>query len=137
MCESFKMTYIYKYRWSLAPLLLLTSALPLLSAGSKAQGKKTTVRGYLVDIACVNDRASEGSDFGESHTKKCLQMPACERSGYAVMDADNHVYRFDDRGNVAAKDLIAKTDKDKDWQIVVSGKLLGDQLTVSKLQLQK
>ena len=117
--------------------MLLSVTLPLQSADSKVHGKKTVVQGYLVDIACVNDRASEGADLGPSHTKKCLQMPACERSGYAVMDADNHVYRFDDRGNAAARDLITRTDKDKDWRIVVSGKLSGDQLAVSKLRLQK
>lgn len=114
--------------------LILVSAVPLFSNGSAPKGKKVVVRGYLVDIACVNDRASEGSDLGQAHTKKCLQMPACERSGYAVMDQENHVYSFDARGNAIAKQLIAATDKDKDWRIVVSGKLLGDRLTVSKLQ---
>ena len=117
-------------------LVLLLAASTLMSA-TKPAGKKTTVHGYLVDIACVTDRASEGGDLGPSHTKKCLQMPACERSGYAVMDAKNNVYKFDARGNELAKTLIAATDKEKDWKIVVSGKLLGDQLAVGKLQIQK
>ena len=116
--------------------MLLLSTLSLLSA-TKSSGKKTTIHGYLVDIACVNDRASEGGDLGPAHTKKCLQMPACERSGYAIMDAKNNVYKFDAHGNEMAKNLIASTDKEKDWQIVVSGKVAGDQLTVGKLQIQK
>lgn len=124
-------------RLSFFSVLFLLAAAPLYSSNSKPQGKKVVLRGYLVDIACVNDRASEGADLGEVHTKKCLQMPACERSGYAVMDAQDHVYKFDANGNTIAKNLIAATDKDKDWQIVVSGRLQGDQLTVAKLQLRK
>jgi hypothetical protein len=115
-------------------VLLATSTL---MSSTKSPGKKVTVRGYLVDIACVLERKSEAGHLGPVHTKKCLQMPACERSGYAVMDSQNNVYKFDAHGNEIAKNLIAATEKDKDWQIVVSGKLLGDQLTVAKLQMQK
>jgi hypothetical protein len=118
----------------LSMVLFATSAL---MSTSKPTGKKVTVHGYLVDIACVLERKSESEHLGQIHTKKCLQMPACERSGYAVMDSQNNVYRFDARGNELAKNLISATDKDKDWRIVVSGKLLGDQLTVAKLQIQK
>src|SRR5258706_4377185 len=104
-------------------LVLMLAASTLMSA-TKPSGKKTTIHGYLVDIACVTDRASEGGDLGPAHTKMCLQMPACERSGYAVMDAKNNVYKFDAHGNELAKTLIAATDKEKDWLIIVSGKLI-------------
>src|SRR5438445_13434235 len=114
-----------RFRSFLVLVLLVLFAASAFSRDTKTSGnsgKKITVRGYLVDVACVMDRASEGSDLGQAHTKKCLQMPACERSGYAVMDAENHVYRFDARGNAAAKNLISTTDKEKDWQIMVSGR---------------
>jgi hypothetical protein len=117
-------------------IAFILAAASLMSA-TKPAGKKVTVHGYLVDIACVNDRASEGGDLGPVHTKKCLQMPACERSGYAVMDAKNNVYKFDAHGNDLAKSFIARIDKEKDWQIIVSGKLNGDELIVGKLQIQK
>ena len=118
----------------LSVVLFATSTL---MSTSKPTGKKVTVHGYLVDIACVLERKSESEHLGQIHTKKCLQMPACERSGYAVLDSQNNVYKFDAHGNEIAKNLISATDKDKDWQIIVSGKLLGDQLTVAKLQIQK
>ena len=121
----------------LVPLFVVISFLSASSKDLQPKGKKITIRGYLVDVSCVNDRATELSDLGPSHTKKCLLMPACERSGYAVMDAENHVYRFDTRGNALAKNFIVSTDKEKDWQIIVSGNLTGDQLAVSKLHLRK
>jgi hypothetical protein len=123
-------------RKSLVFLMVLLATSTLMST-TKPTGKKVTVHGYLVDIACVLERMSESEHLGQIHTKKCLQMPACERSGYAVMDSQNNVYKFDASGNEIAKKLISATDKDKDWRIVVSGKLLGDQLTVAKLQIQK
>jgi hypothetical protein len=127
---------MHKFRKSLVFFLVLLATSTLTSA-TKRTGKKVTVHGYLVDIACVLERKSESEHLGQIHTKKCLQMPACERSGYAVLDSQNNVYRFDARGNEIAKNLISATDKDKDWRIVVSGKLLGDQLTIAKLQIQK
>jgi hypothetical protein len=115
-------------------VLLLSSSLLL---GKKQEGKKVVIRGYLVDIACMQERNEEKSELGRIHTKKCLQMPACERSGYAVMDSKDNVYRFDVSGNALAKRFIADTEKEKDWRVVVNGRLLGDQISISKIQLQK
>jgi hypothetical protein len=115
-------------------ILLLSSSL---SFGKKPEGKKIVVHGYLVDIACMLERNEDKSDLGKIHTKKCLQMPACERSGYAVMDSKDNVYRFDLVGNSIAKKFIADTDKEKDWRVIVNGRLVGEQINVNKIQLQK
>jgi hypothetical protein len=116
--------------------LLLILSTTLLSA-KKPEGKKIVVHGYLVDIACILERNEEKSELGKIHTKKCLQMPACERSGYAVMDSKDNLYKFDETGNTLAKKFISETNKEKDWRVVVSGRLQGEQLVVAKLQLQK
>ena len=47
----------------------------------------TTVKGYLVDLACAKEDGSK-ADFGAKHTKGCLQMDECEKSGYGVLTED-------------------------------------------------
>jgi hypothetical protein len=95
-----------------------------------------TLNGYLVDVSCATDDGSKPG-FGAKHSKKCLQMPDCEVSGYALLTSDNKVIKFDKAGNATAKQFIAKTDKDNDWKVNVTGDVTGDNMTVQSLELQK
>ena len=95
-----------------------------------------TLSGHLVDVSCANEDGAKPG-FGAKHSKKCLQMPECEESGYALLTADNKVIKFDTAGNATAKQFIAKTDKDKDWKVNVTGEVNGDSMTVQSLELQK
>ena len=101
------------------------------------RGKKKTVKGYLVDIACATERSGELGTLGIVHTKRCLQMPDCERSGYAVLTGDRKIIRFDAAGNQQAKQLIAASDRDKDYRIVVSGRVQKESIAVSELRLDQ
>jgi hypothetical protein len=112
-------------------LLLLLVAAPLFAA----KGHKVTLKGTLVDVSCATDRASDLDSLRAKHTRKCLQMPDCDKSGFALLTAGNKVLRFDEKGNETARKLIAATDRDKQWDVKVSGRLDGDTLTVSKLTL--
>src|SRR5436309_9834614 len=71
--------------------------------GSK-MGTQESVRGYLVDTVCVKEEAAQLSQLGVKHTKKCLEMPACRQSGYALLlrSHNNDVLHFDKRGNELA-----------------------------------
>jgi hypothetical protein len=112
-------------------LMLVLVASPLFGA----KGHKVTLKGTLVDVSCATDRSSDLDSLRVKHTRKCLQMPDCDKSGFALLTADNKVLRFDDQGNETARKLIAATDREKEWSIKVSGRLDGDTLTVSKLTL--
>lgn len=94
------------------------------------------VKGTLVDVACGTANGQKDG-FGANHTKKCLQMPNCEKSGYAVLTADKKLIKFDAAGNESAKKFIADSTKDKDIQVTVSGDVNGDSMSVSKIELQK
>src|SRR5689334_17589338 len=100
-----------------------------------AKGKKKTLDGYLVDISCVNDRSNELATLGMVHTKQCLEMGPCSRSGYALLTRDRKVITFDAAGNQEASKLIAAADQKNDFRIKVSGRLDGDQMAVSQLTL--
>jgi hypothetical protein len=100
-----------------------------------AKGKKKTLDGYLVDISCVNDRSNELATLGMVHTKQCLEMGPCSRSGYALLTRDRKVIKFDSAGNQEASKLIAAADQKNDFRIKVSGRVDGDQIAVSELEL--
>lgn len=113
---------------------LVASALPLLGADAP-KPRKVTLKGTLMDIACATERADDLATLRIKHTRKCLQMPECEKSGYGLLTADDKVVRFDAAGNERAKALIASTQQEKEIQVKVSGRLAGDVLTVKKLSL--
>jgi hypothetical protein len=95
----------------------------------------SAVKGYLVDVACASEEGQR-PDFGAKHSKGCLQMPDCERSGYAVLTEDKKVIHFDKDGNDQAKKFIAALTKKNDIRVVVTGTMNGDQMAVSKIELQ-
>jgi hypothetical protein len=96
----------------------------------------TTVKGHLVDLACAREDGAK-ADFPAKHSKGCLQMEECEKSGYGVMTPDKKVIAFDAAGNAAAKKFIAGLpDKKKDIKVTVTGAVTGEKMTVSKIDLQ-
>ena len=96
---------------------------------------ETKVQGYLVDLACA---AEEGQrpDFGAKHSKGCLQMPDCVKSGYGLLTDDKKVIKFDAASNEKAKQFIADLQKNKDIKVNVTGTVNGDNITVTKIELQ-
>ncbi len=95
------------------------------------------MKGYLVDIACLRQRSSELDALGPKHTKQCLTMPQCERSGYAVLTNDLKVVKLDAAGNEKAKKVIASSKREKNYRIAATGNVIGDEMRVSKLELLK
>lgn len=110
-------------------LLLLTAA------ALSAVAAETQVKGHLVDLACSREDGQKPG-FGAKHSKECLQMPECAKSGYGVLTEDKKVIKFDAASNEKAKKFIADLTKDKDIKVNVTGTMNGDQLSVSKIELQ-
>jgi hypothetical protein len=111
-------------------LLILFAATALTSFAAD-----TTIKGYLVDIACAQEDGSKPG-FGAKHTKQCLQMPECVTSGYGVLTDDKKVIRFDKAGNDQTKKFIAGLKKESDIKVAVTGAVNGDSMTISKIELQ-
>lgn len=105
-------------------------------AGTPAE-KSEVVNGHLVDMVCVRDEAAHLAELGPKHTTKCLKMPACRDSGYALLLPSNEVLRFDPRGNELAAKLIEAAHRDGDWKMRATGKREGDNFLVKTLELEK
>lgn len=96
----------------------------------------TTVKGYLVDLACAKEEG-EKPGFGATHKRGCLQMDECARSGYGVLTSDKKVVKFDSAGNEQARKFIADLKKAKDIRVDVTGDVKGDTMSVSKIELEQ
>lgn len=95
----------------------------------------TTVKGYLVDVSCAMEEGQR-PDFGIKHSRRCLQMPECTNSGFAVLTEDKKVIFFDKDGNEKAKKFIDSITKSNDIRVTVTGTVDSDHITVSKIELQ-
>lgn len=114
--------------------LLAALALVLMTAGLFAQDKTVTLDGYMIDNACAASHATDKT-FGtwvKTHGTSCAMMDSCEKSGYAVY-ADDKVYKFDDKGNDSAAELLKNTKSKKGLHVKVEGTLDGDTIKVTKL----
>jgi len=102
--------------------------------GTKARIQES-VRGYLVDTVCVREEAAQLARLGSKHTKKCLEMPACRESGYALLLLPNKsdVLHFDKRGNELASRLVSGHRAETGWLLQATGKRTGDQFAVATL----
>jgi hypothetical protein len=111
-------------------------ALVLLTAAAlSAFAAETKVQGYLVDLACASEEGQKAG-FGAKHSKDCLQMPDCAKSGYGVLTDDKKVIKFDAASNAKAKQFIADLKKNKDIKVNVTGTVDGEKMAVTKIELQ-
>ncbi|HET6843701.1 MAG TPA: hypothetical protein VFK06_18775 [Candidatus Angelobacter sp.] len=104
-------------------------------ASQPARTRPEIWSGYLVDIVCARERAAVEKDFGANHTKSCLQMPFCERGGFALLTDHKEILRFDNEGNRQARVLIMKTSRKANFRTVVHGVRVNDTLSVSNIEL--
>src|ERR1041385_1630702 len=102
--------------------------------GTKSRFQES-VRGYLVDTLCVKEEAAQLSSLGTKHTKKCLQMPTCRESGYALLVNNNDVLRLDKRGNDLAIRLVNSRHGESGWLLKATGKRNGDEFAVRTLEV--
>jgi len=118
----------------LSLLFVSASLTPSLYASSPDTTKRT-LTGTLVDITCATDPKTDLGKLRAHHTRKCLLMPICAASGYAVLTDDDEVLRFDTKGNHLAQQLIEKHARNQHWRVSIDGSIDGDQLDVVHIKL--
>lgn len=118
---------------SLAALFMVAS-----TGFAKEPPRQTATRweGYLIDIACGLERKNSEPDLGVKHTKKCLMMPACDRSGFGLLTDDNELWRFNEEGNRKVRLLIMKLNRHANLRIIVQGAKSGDVIEVRRVSLR-
>ena len=113
------------------PLIVV---LALMAGALIAQDKTVTLDGYMIDNSCAANHANDKTfaTWVKTHGTSCAMMEACEKSGYAVVVGDK-LYKFDDKGNTSAAELLKNTKSKKGLHITVEGTVDGDTVKVTKL----
>jgi hypothetical protein len=117
-------------------ILLLSSLLLVFQFAAAQTSHSITRTGYLIDISCGIERSTQEPGLGPKHTKKCLQMPACDRSGFGILvDTTNDLLTFDEDGNRQVRALIAKANRQAGFRITIVGLRDADRIHIKKLKL--
>ena len=85
-----------------------------------------------VDTVCADNHATEPG----TPPTMTRSATGCIKSGFSLITADRKVLKFDTKGNEQALALIKATDKDKEWKVVVTGKLDGQTMAVRSIALE-
>jgi hypothetical protein len=103
------------------------------------------IKGILMDQMCsgkadLRISGSTGTLVGgrivaEAHTRECLLMPECQRSGYGVYTSDNKFLKFDEAGNRKALAAVKASSKLDDFEVEVTGEVKGDTIKVATLKV--
>ncbi len=120
---------------------LVMLAAGLISAASDQQD----VKGVLMDQKCsgtadLHISGATGALVGgrivaEAHSRQCLMMPECEKSGYGIYTSDNKYLKFDEAGNRKALAAIKATTRIDDMEVEVTGQVKDDTIKVATLKI--
>jgi hypothetical protein len=120
---------------SYLPLYLIACMLAGTGIGHTMDTSRKVRTGYLIDILCARERRASEPDLGVKHTRRCLQMPICSRSGFGLFTAKGEVIAFDPKGNRLAHALIDKTSQSSHLRVLVKGTIAAGELQVTDISL--
>ena len=134
------------FDWRLVASYTAVAALAGMAAiGAENTKSSGTIRGILLDAKCSvnaemrmvptpNPHFEGGMLWAYTHTRECLLMPECQRSGYGVY-GDEKFLAFDAAGNQKALTLIQTSKKQDDLMVEVTGEVQGGKIKVASLKL--
>jgi hypothetical protein len=110
-----------------AVAVALAAVFALAQEGAK---KPLKVTGYVIDQMCAGMHGSE--EEAKKHPNGCALMPACEKSGFAVV-AGEKTYKLDEQGNKLAAEALKAARTKKGLKVDVEGTVEGDTLHAATL----
>src|ERR1700733_15945114 len=103
------------------------------------------IKGIMMDQMCAGKAdlrisGASGTLVGgrivaEAHTRECLQMPECQKSGYGVYTSNNKFLKFDEAGNRKALAAIKPSTKLDDLEVEITGEVKDDTIKVATLKI--
>jgi len=123
----------------------VSGAIAFAAAGTEPANQP--LQGVLIDQQCSSRAESRvvsdpqphiegGMLWAYTHTKSCLLMPACQRSGYGIFTYESDEFvPFDAAGNAKARAFLQTLKKDDDVRVEVTGQRKGKVFAVSTIKL--
>ena len=95
-------------------------------------------RGYLIDRLCMKTVKDDpkAEDFIHHHTKSCLLMPACKKSGYTLY-TDGNWLMPDEKGNRLAIEVIKASKRESEFLVEVEGRKNKDSIKIREIDQEE
>ena len=103
--------------------MLPVAVVPALAAAEDWHGVS------IVDVQC----SSKVKADPDAHTRDCALM--CAKSGFAIVDKDGNVLKFDASGNEQAKKMLQNSSKKDHLRVNVTGTKDGSTIHVQSLTM--
>jgi hypothetical protein len=135
------------FDWRLLSTFTAFGVLAVLAAAGTETKDSGAIRGVLLDSKCSANAETRmvpgttphfegGMLWAYNHTRECLLMSACQRSGYGIFTYDGDRFlAFDAAGSQKALALIQASKKVDDLRIEVTGQVQGDKLKVATIKM--
>lgn len=110
--------------------ILVAAALTLAGVVYAQEGEKKSAKitGFVIDVMC-----DTGTDtHAKQHAVSCALMPACEKSGFAVV-SKNTSYKLDAEGNRRLLEMLKTTKIKQGFAVTVEGTLTEGVLHVDSI----
>ena len=91
--------------------------------------------GVLLNEQC-STRQPEWLPFADEHSLNCAMLPICFLSGYYLIVDQNNFMKLDRRGELLARGLLQRTEKQDDFRVVIRGNLNNSVLSVHSIDEQ-
>ena len=119
------------------------TAMTLLASRSSSKGAVQTdappefgeFHGVLLNEQCAT-RQPEWLPFADEHSLNCAMLPICFLSGYYLIVDQNNFMKLDRRGELLARGLLQRTEKQDDFRVVIRGNLNNSVLSVHSIDEQ-
>lgn len=115
--------------------LIGTASIARAQSMDKKKGGSTMLSGYVVDAMCAKGMAGKETTMKKAaaHTRGCALEEACASSGFGVF-SEGKWYKFDEKGDAMAKELIEKSTTAKGLMVDVSGELKGNIFVLASIK---
>jgi hypothetical protein len=96
---------------------------------------KVELKGYVVDAMCAKGMATKEKpmEAAAKHTKECALEEGCAASGFGVF-SDGKWYKFDEKGDALALELIKNSKTEKGMVIEAEGEMKENIFVVAEIE---
>ncbi len=101
---------------------VLVGCLYAVHAGASPSDDLKEFRGIILNEWC-HQVQPDWTPFANEHSLGCAMMPACYLSGYVLIVDDQTVFKLDKRGELLARRVLQKTNRQNNFQVVIYGRL--------------
>jgi hypothetical protein len=111
-------------------LLLLTLVLGTISVANAAE-----IQGVITDWNCTERMVRDGRENVLRQDQSCSLAKDSNRGAYGLITDEKKFYKFDDKGNKQARELLNNSHDKNNLKVIARGALEGNTIKVATMSI--